>query len=495
MKYKYNSRTGRMVEYTQKLTEAQKDYFKDSTLRDTDGDLVVCYHRTNNNFDAFDINRVGANGDKGYCGEGIYFTSAGGVFGSGFGKHTYECYLNIKNPLVIEDLPMFDKESLLECFASSEEYKNGELSRIEGYPFNDELGWKSDYLIDLLEYHEFQDEETRYLVSTLLSDSDFDAYKDDREIIYLLNNDTMKYLLDSEEFKEQISELGLDDYLETTGLTVYDLTSRDMHYGTWVDFASAITEWAKDNGYDGIYSEDSANKQIREIVVFYPEQIKEIDNLYPTYSENFKNNSLEYFQKHGIEPYPVVDGKVDIGDYFYHYEEELGGWGVTVKDTSKTAYESNLDEINGRPVKDLTYTFYDCKNLVEAPEMPSTVVRMYMTFAHCENLKHGVIPQEVEELNGTFLGCKNMQSMDNIPSSCVSIDAMCKYCTSLLEAPEVPNGVKSQNEAFLSCKSAKNLSEDVVYAESFPLSDLILSASNAAEMYKDNNIKNFQQTR
>ena len=74
-----------------------------------------------------------------------------------------------------------------------------------------------------------------------------------------------------------------------------------FNYGTWVDFASAITEWAKDNGYDGIYSEDSANKQIREIVVFYPEQIKEIDNLYPTYSENFKNNSLKVINRKNIE--------------------------------------------------------------------------------------------------------------------------------------------------------------------------------------------------
>lgn len=494
MKYKYDTKQNRLVDYEQHLTEAQKDYFQDSKLFDSYGDLVICYHRTDSTFNAFDISKVGSNGDKGYCGEGIYFTSMG-HFGSSFGKNCYECFLNIKNPLIIDELPEWEKEDLLGYFASSEDYKDGNLPRIEGYPFKDELGWKSDSLIDILEYHEFDDEEIKELISTLLSDHDYDFYKEEKEIIYLLENDTMKELLECDEFMEVISDRGLEDYLETTGYTIYDLTSNNMHHGYFVDFASEITEWAKNSGYDGIFSENSVDKVIREIVVFYPEQIKAIDNLYPTRSENFKDNSLEYFQMHGIEPYPVVDGKVDIGDYFYHYDEGIDGWKVSVKDNSKTVYGAILGEINGRPVKDLTYTFYACKNLVEPPKMPSTVVNMYMTFAHCENLKHGVIPMAVEELNGTFLGCKSMETVSPIPSTCHTINGMCKYCTSLLEAPEVPSSVKNQYEAFLSCKSAKNLSEDIVYAESFPLSDLINSASNAAELYKDNNIKSLQQER
>lgn len=76
-----------------KLSERQKEYFKNSKVIDEDGNLMVVYHGTPKpNFSVFKL------GD-GALGNGIYFAESKEYSkGFSFGSNPYEVYLNITNP-------------------------------------------------------------------------------------------------------------------------------------------------------------------------------------------------------------------------------------------------------------------------------------------------------------------------------------------------------------------------------------------------------------
>lgn len=76
-----------------KLSEGQKEYFKNSKVIDEDGNLMVVYHGTPKpNFSVFKL------GD-GALGNGIYFAESKEYSkGFSFGLNPYEVYLNITNP-------------------------------------------------------------------------------------------------------------------------------------------------------------------------------------------------------------------------------------------------------------------------------------------------------------------------------------------------------------------------------------------------------------
>lgn len=81
------------------LSAEQQKYFADSKVTDNDGNLLVVYHGTNNDFYTFDSGRVGKGIDQfgsGYC----FITNKdhAGVYGN----RTIEGYLNLKNPFIIE---------------------------------------------------------------------------------------------------------------------------------------------------------------------------------------------------------------------------------------------------------------------------------------------------------------------------------------------------------------------------------------------------------
>ena len=57
------------------LTKEQQEFFKDSKVRDENGNLLTMYHGTNNEFTIFDDNFIGKNtNNEGIFGKGFYFT-------------------------------------------------------------------------------------------------------------------------------------------------------------------------------------------------------------------------------------------------------------------------------------------------------------------------------------------------------------------------------------------------------------------------------------
>lgn len=129
------------------LTSKQNEYFKDSKVRDKDGRLLEVYHYTNNDFSVFDNEKIGLNtGDSGYFGKGFYFT-ASKTYGKGFGKNRISVYLNIKNPLIVEDLSTSEKHELLNFIKeNSEEARLDKNISIENLNFTSlHYGLFADY--------------------------------------------------------------------------------------------------------------------------------------------------------------------------------------------------------------------------------------------------------------------------------------------------------------------------------------------------------------
>jgi hypothetical protein len=78
------------------LSPNQESFFKSSKCLDENGDLLVVYHASPNDFTTFDTKRIGTGGGSIY-GKGFYFCDHD--FGLDiYGKYIKEYYLNLKNP-------------------------------------------------------------------------------------------------------------------------------------------------------------------------------------------------------------------------------------------------------------------------------------------------------------------------------------------------------------------------------------------------------------
>lgn len=87
------------------LTDEQASFFKDSKIRDEEGNLLVCYHGSENDFDEFKQELIGSGNHSlsnvGLFGKGFYFSNHDYI-ASNYGKvNAY--YLNIKNPFIYAD--------------------------------------------------------------------------------------------------------------------------------------------------------------------------------------------------------------------------------------------------------------------------------------------------------------------------------------------------------------------------------------------------------
>lgn len=109
-----------------KLTKEQEEFFKDSKIRDEDGNLRVMYHGSQNNFTIFDLDADIVNGR--IHGNGFYFTYDEDDAQSWADRDwlyelgeedlpedpsettMYKTYLNIKNPFIFEDDDLMEDE-------------------------------------------------------------------------------------------------------------------------------------------------------------------------------------------------------------------------------------------------------------------------------------------------------------------------------------------------------------------------------------------------
>ena len=84
------------------LTEAQQAYFKDSKIRDADGNLLVMYHQTDGTFTVFDTKHKGAGAGDDETPFGIFLKRTPRNIGVR-GEKQMELYADIRNPLRVRD--------------------------------------------------------------------------------------------------------------------------------------------------------------------------------------------------------------------------------------------------------------------------------------------------------------------------------------------------------------------------------------------------------
>ena len=84
------------------LTAAQQEYFRDSQVRDADGNLLVMYHQTEGAFTVFDTRHKGAGTGDNETPFGIFLKRTARDIGVR-GKNQMELYANIRNPLRVRD--------------------------------------------------------------------------------------------------------------------------------------------------------------------------------------------------------------------------------------------------------------------------------------------------------------------------------------------------------------------------------------------------------
>lgn len=94
------------------------------------------------------------------------------------------------------------------------------------------------------------------------------------------------------------------------------------------------------------------------------------------------------------------------GDSGVTQEDILGCWLPVVKDQTKTQYGPIETQINGKPIGTLWMTFYGCKNMTVAPQIPEGVTSISVAFYDCASLKTApVIPGSVKRMMSTFQNC------------------------------------------------------------------------------------------
>ena len=114
------------------LTKEQQEYFKDSKVRDENGNLLTMYHGTPyGGFTEFNDSHMGSNDNGGYLGDGFYFSDSydyatdytdeyfiddyikenakPGEYGN---PKVYETYLDVKNPYIVPDGLEYEQDML-----------------------------------------------------------------------------------------------------------------------------------------------------------------------------------------------------------------------------------------------------------------------------------------------------------------------------------------------------------------------------------------------
>ena len=264
------------------LSEGQQEYFKDSKVRDENGNLLKVYHGTNQgDFYEFLWDKT-QRADGGFYGRGHYFTASKGM-AELYGKRVLAGYLNIKNPFVWDEQVSSYKGRSIdnvsarnvavrinmaklfpELFAEKTmEY--GEYNSATGETVTKEIKWK-----DL-------EKEVVKTMSTLkplvFSDNSVQwAYPGDwwdKNI-----GDRHKSMEEAERNKFVAASLA---FIEThQGIARTWATDEQI---AWTqDYGSEITNALIDMGYDGAMQ----NRDGEEIVAFESNQFKEVSNKNPT---------------------------------------------------------------------------------------------------------------------------------------------------------------------------------------------------------------------
>lgn len=264
------------------LSAEQREYFKDSKVRDADGNLLVVYHGTNQgDFNEFLWEKT-QRADGGFYGRGHYFTSNKGM-AEMYGKRLVKAYLNITNPFIWdEQVSQYNGQNLSNI-----------LSRNFVVRINLAKHFPSLFASKTMEWSEYDDSKGEYIDRHIKWEDLEKEILKEMELLSLstyqsgevqwtypgrfweeVASDRFDTVEDAEKHKFEAAIKTFVDKRE--GIARY-MTYDDL--STYVqDYGDEVTEILKIKGYDGAMQNASGE----EIVAFYSNQIKNVDNAKPT---------------------------------------------------------------------------------------------------------------------------------------------------------------------------------------------------------------------
>ena len=268
-------------------TVAQEEYFKNTKIRNEDGSLMKVYHGSPNTFEAFDKNWVGRiHGES--CGSGFNFTpdkEYAEMLATGKNGMLVEAYVNITKPLSSDEFTL-TKDDVVDIVETL-------VSHFRDY------SWDA-----------FSEAEIESLTENL-----FEFY--DEKVGTVWANDAQLLTEIEDQFKNKLSELEnfsdiLENYVNEHSEEIAETYDEELDEYYFNEYEAVFGEVKAtlndyvygDLGYDGFVGTSFNGSKV--YVCLEPNQVKATDNLFPTKSNNFKDNSKEYFQEKGISPMDAV---------------------------------------------------------------------------------------------------------------------------------------------------------------------------------------------
>lgn len=294
------------------LSKEQQEFFKDSKVRDKDGNLLVMYHGTANGgaFTIFDGDRLGNEARKTQIGQGFYFTNMKneaeaymknvdiyGKVGKGSNPHLHQVYLNITNP--------FDINA-------------------------DQLDMQS--------------------VKAVYSEGTYDYFFSNWIPFYLNKKTVNGKMVTKAEIQvmsksEKVS--AYVDYLASLGTK--EVLSNMVRAFPSEKQSELLSSMKKHLGYDGIVEEFSKGKY--QYVAFSSEQVKNIDNKAPTADPDIRFSDRSLYTYESITSKPdmeitILDSVIpkNRADVVAQAKQKAAAIGKINKDGSVSVY---VKDVNG----------------------------------------------------------------------------------------------------------------------------------------------------
>lgn len=382
-----------------KLSKGQQEYFKNSKIRDEKGNLKIMYHGTSKDFTVFDNKKSNFNS--------LIFFSESPVFSLEYSLGTHGEYDN-----------------------KGEYYINGKIL---------DYDWEDNLIKPKNEYLEKTDWERNIYPVYLNVEKLFDGFKNETEKLNFENYLKEKYGMEG---------YALEDFIEAVDSKNEFDAKEDEKF----------VLWAYNNGYDGIAVYESDSNDQRNIAVFNSNQIKSINNLNPSKSEDIrfsKNNKSwqqyldNYYKNDGTKTYFKDIKKSNIGNNILQKNSDT----KTVrnkeqlpvmknKKLSKTIYSKEIADIINRNSQNVEQYIQQ--------EQPDLKLRKWVeTSTESEVVNHEIIPEDLDIRKITYEVKSNKSTLEKVNQNLISNG--------------YENGLKQFNAEFESKKMPS--AEDIVLGE------------------------------
>ena len=295
------------------LTSEQIEFFKDSVVRDKNGNLLVVRHGTGEDFHIFDFSKSGKNGKaEGY---GFYFSDEAEIT-KRYGDIQKEVYLNITKPLY-NNKRTIKKAELIKF---TNDLIDFDLEKWK----DDGLTWQDSFISNYVNTYEFQ-KSKRYAVQEFVN-MIWESNENDQDLIF------------------EVAQADGRMYENSTMKEFYDILTESIGYD------GIIAEWSHSEGKSNVY------------VTFNSEQSKYTSNKTPT-----TNPDMRYSDRvTNKETLDFLNNQIKSGNFITTYKSmRLDGFD---EDGNPILHSPMATEINGKFENE-----YELGNWYQAVEHPELI--------------------------------------------------------------------------------------------------------------------------